>query len=167
MSLTIGIDYGGVCSIHDSKHEDESFKGEVGINMDGCLESLQRLSKKHKLVLISFCGLSRARETKKYLSTLSVNPFSEVYFVKKRPNKQKICEFVGADIMIDDRLDILEVIKNTKTLHFKSHPSDTYSKFVSNYMADSWLEIEKIIDTLKPVGLVPQKNMSIQSLIYN
>lgn len=167
MSLTIGIDYGGVCSMHDYKHEDDTFNGEVGINVENCMESLRELkSLGHKLVLISFCGARRARETQKYFYKLPENPFSEVYFVKKRPSKQKICEFVGADVMIDDRLDILKVIQNTKTLHFKSHASDADCKYTPDYEAKNWQEVVEIIKTLKPLGLVPQTKMSIQNLIY-
>lgn len=68
--------------------------------------------------------------------------------------------------MIDDRLDILEVIRNTKTLHFKSHASDVYCKYTPDYEVTNWRETVEIIKTLKPLGLVPQTKMDIQNLIY-
>ena len=167
MSLTIGIDYGGVCSMNDAKHEDNTFSGEVGINVENCMESLKELKTQgHKLVLKSFCGGHRARERQQYFFKLPENPFPDVFFVKKRPSKQKICEFVGADVMIDDRLDILEVIQNTKTLHFGSHISDVNCKYIPDYEAKNWRETVEIIKTFKPLGLVPQTKMNIQNLIY-
>jgi len=167
MSLTIGIDYGGVCSMHDTRHEDDTFNGEVGINVEGCMESLKQLkSMGHRLILISFCGAKRAHETQKYFLKLPEHPFDEVYFVKKRPSKQKICEYVGSDVMIDDRLDILNVIRNTKTLHFSSHPSDAECKFTPDYSAKTWQETVEIIKTLKPLGIHRQANLDIQHLIY-
>ncbi len=149
MPLTIGIDYGGVCSKHDAnnedKYEDDNFVGEVGINVPDCLEILRYLkSLGHTLILISYCGVKRANETKKYFRTLQNNPFSELFFVKKRAYKKEICAYRGVDVMIDNRLDILATIAPTYTMHFGSHMSDVKSKYIADYTVKNWQEVQTI-----------------------
>lgn len=167
MALTIGVDYGGVCSEHDAKHEDNTFSGEVGINVEFCLASLLHLrSIGHKLVLISFCGARRAKETREYFATLKENPFDEMYFVKNRKHKKQICQFAGVDVMIDDRLDILETIQDTKTLHFNTHPSDAECTYKSDYSAPGWTEVLAILKELKSLNLKPVREMNIKPFCY-
>lgn len=129
--LSIGVDYGGVCSWHDdnyeasSKTEADNKTNDASINMPDCVESLEKLkSLGHRLVLISFCGASRARKTRAMLEPLEL--FDVMYFVKKRKYKQLVCQKEGIDIMIDDRLDVLQTIKTAETVLFDmfSHGSN-------------------------------------------
>ncbi len=168
MSLKIGVDYGGVCSMHDAKHEDETFSGEVGINIDGCLTALHQLKAMgHTLVLVSFCGARRARETRKYFATLGdQNPFSDMYFVKKRGYKGDVCKKLGLDMLIDDRLDILQNIKPTWTLHFGGHPSDAGSKFKPKFYAKDWAAVMALAGNFRALGVQPDASVDLSSKIY-
>lgn len=156
MPLTIGIDYGGVCSISSDTYEDTASIEEAGINVDKCLDTLRELkSIGHRLVLISFCGSRRAQVTKKYLDDMYENPFSMCYFVKNRKFKKDVCALECVDVMIDDRLDILETIKPAKTIHFSGHPSDAFCNFTPDYFADNWTDVRNIIDGISPLKLQP------------
>lgn len=113
MSYNIGIDFGGVLSIHDSNIGAEHINTIIDVPM--ALESLMKLKGYgHKLYLISFCGKNRAIETKKSIEKYCPNLFDDIYFVKDRKYKKDICEYLNCDYMIDDREDILqEVIKSS------------------------------------------------------
>ena len=160
-SLTIGIDYGNVCSQDAHKHEDDVFAGETGINVPGCLEALQILrAQGHRLILISFCGRNRAKRTREYLDSLDEKPFHEVYFVKNRNYKAHVCQQRGVDIMIDDRMDILKTVAPTLSLHFGSHPSDKACKYNADYSAASWSDVL----TLLPRVVVPQQPLVLSAV---
>lgn len=108
--LKIGIDFGGVLSIHDgglSEHR------ETTINMPGAVEAIKRLhSAGHKLFIISFCGRSRAVETRASLAKAGLSEFFEdQFFCKDKSNKALICKYLGCDVMIDDRTEILEKVR--------------------------------------------------------
>ncbi len=59
----LAIDFGGVMSVHDRGAGNEHFK--TNIDMPNCIDVLRTLSQKYELVLVSFCGKSRAIETQK------------------------------------------------------------------------------------------------------
>ena len=65
-SFTIGIDFGGVLSQHDSRvAPGDASHINTAIDMPNAVESLMALKAEgHHLFLISFCGKSRAIETK-------------------------------------------------------------------------------------------------------
>lgn len=116
---TIGVDYGGVCSIHAAQHEDGKFNGNTELNVPGCVEALTELKTRgHKLVLISFCGKARADATNKYFAKYYPDLFDVVIFVKKRTLKNQHCIEQKVDFMIDDRLDVLETITTAKKIWF-------------------------------------------------
>lgn len=103
MNLRIGVDYGGVCSASAEHCDSEQ------IDVPGCLETLRLMKQNgHYLVLISFCGAKRAKATREYLETLNV--FDKMYFVKNKLFKNQICQYEGIDVMIDDRIDVLNTI---------------------------------------------------------
>lgn len=165
--MKIAIDYGGVCSSKaaeyeadpsDSKHNDTP----RDITVPGCLEALNELAKTHELYLISFCGAKRAKQTRSFLESKYPELFKELYFTKKRTHKNAVCKLIGADIMIDDRLDILTTITDAHRIQFtgdynddekKSNISDP--KKLERYVADSWEAVLKLVDTLTPKGNVP------------
>jgi hypothetical protein len=174
--LLIGVDYGGVCSSDSVQHEDEkqpvpNTTGELGINVPNCLDSLRKLASRHKLVLISFCGKKRAEATKKYFSTID-HSFSEFYYVKNRAFKADVCKKLGVDLMIDDRLDVLELIgttlvpPSTATLHFGSHPSDIVCKFKPTYHVDNWIEVINLSETFTKTNLLPDATINLANKVY-
>ncbi len=192
--LLIGVDYGGVCSSDSVQHEDEKLSvytagdvttsgvinpdigttGELGINVPNCLDSLRKLASRHKLVLISFCGKKRAEATKKYFSTID-HPFSEFYYVKNRAFKADVCKKLGVDLMIDDRLDVLESIGITSdksatlptaTLHFGSHPSDIVCKFKPTFHANNWIEVINLSETFPKTSLLPDATINLTNKVH-
>lgn len=169
MTLRLGIDFGGVCSRDSDSYEtDADAKDDQAINVPGCIEALTELKRQgHYLVLASFCGKKRADTTRR---SKAMGYFHEVYFVKKRPSKSQVCHVLGLDAMIDDRSDVLAVIKGdkrkTKTVKFSSHPSDDKTNFVPDYRVDSWREfMEHVLPRLQAQHL-PQHGPVPESLIY-
>lgn len=122
MPLTIGIDFGGVLSIHDrvsdskalSDTSDEGDHTNTLINMPKALESLKELKRLgYKLVLISFCGRKRAVETKASIDQVIPGLFDEIFFTVNRDFKGDVCRKTGCDVMIDDRHDVLMSVRKT------------------------------------------------------
>jgi hypothetical protein len=109
--MRIGIDFGGVLSIHDGGGRSQSQEhGSTVINIPGGVSALQRLKTEgHSLHLISFCGKRRAEETKATIlaSEEARDLFDGLHFVKKASLKGEVCKHIGIDVMIDDRLDVL------------------------------------------------------------
>ncbi len=164
--LKIGIDYGGVCSIYSDTYEEKS-KTDEEINVPGCIEALKKLKELgHKLILVSFCGSKRARKTRSYLTKLQL--FDNMYFVKKRSFKKDICNHEGLDLLIDDRLDILQTINFTDTLLFKykNHPSNMNNYFDTTYVSDNWNEIVEILAGLNGKNLRNNKTINVDKLCH-
>lgn len=126
MTLRIGIDFGGVLSIHDRSHMDGKEHRSTQIDMPYALEALKYLkSQGHQLYLISFCGRSRAIDTLASLKTSGVYElFTAVYFVKDKLYKKDLCRYLGCDVMIDDTrsilIDIYQHYPSCRTLLFES-----------------------------------------------
>jgi len=144
MCLRIGIDFGGVCQKDSETYESSVIEGNNIFDIEECESTLKKLrADGHKLILISFCGRSRAEYTRKLVS----NYFDELYFVKNRDYKTIVCENRCVDIMIDDRLDILKTLK-CSSLHFCSHQSDANEDFIPTARADSWEDVYRIINNV-------------------
>jgi hypothetical protein len=77
-----------------------------------------------------------------------------MYFVKNRGFKHLICQKEGLDFMIDDRLDILQTIKKTKTMLFRAqnHKSNNGNNFKPDYTADSWEKAVQYINSANPIN---------------
>jgi hypothetical protein len=114
--MKIGVDFGGVLSITDLSGAEHK---NVSINMPHAIESLRALVEAgHVLYLISFCGRTRAFETRNSVQEHGVSGlFAEQYYVKKKEYKGDICKKLGIDYIIDDCADVLEYValKNPTT----------------------------------------------------
>lgn len=135
--MIIGIDMGGVCS---RKSVDYEGHGEyhTALDMPGCAESLRELKRNgHTLILISFCGRSRAAVTRSDLEPLGI--FDEMYFVRDKHEKGRICDHVGAHFMIDDRKDVLDRI-----------PAQTQCILFDPENPDAWRETVRTISQAEP-----------------
>lgn len=173
MSLKIGIDFGGVLSIHDGEPIAVEHRS-TAINMPNAIESLHLLKKLgHKLYLISFCGKTRAVQTKKSIDDNIPDLFEETYFVKSKKYKKDITKYVGCDIMIDDTLDILVDIEKTRScpnnIWFKGDPTfDDPRKNPRNMKiisATSWPDVVKICSTCQP-ATEPDSMVDLNGKIY-
>lgn len=152
LPLKIGIDFGGVLSIYDKQNRssDEDEHQSVEINMPNAIESLIKLKDAgHQLYLISYCGERRAIETKRSLTkTLPRKDlFDELYFVQRTSHKADVCRFLGCDIMIDDKLKILNnierLIPTMKLIWFSPVDLNHSPNMIK---VDSWCDLVKTID---------------------
>ena len=148
--LRIGIDFGGVLSIHDKTRTSEDDEHQsVEINMPGAMESLLQLKESgHKLYLISYCGERRARETKKNLLKIlpSKNFFDALYFTQRTSNKLDVCQALGCDIIIEDRLKTLKHIQRTvPTMKFLWFTSSNETQPDDIIKVESWSDVMKTI----------------------
>jgi hypothetical protein len=108
-SLDIGIDFGGVLSVHAADDEKGGEHRRLDVDMPDALESLKKLKEQgHRLHLISFCGSKRAQQTATSLKNQCSDLFYSLFFVKNKKFKGAVCKMLGCDIMIDDTLDVLE-----------------------------------------------------------
>ena len=119
--------------------------------MPDALKSLNQLKDAgHKLYLISYCGERRAKETKQsLLRTISRKDlFDGLYFVVRTTHKADVCRYLGCDIMIDDKIKILNnihrVAPTINLLWFVSPDSNLYSPDMTQVV--SWLDIMKTIN---------------------
>jgi hypothetical protein len=160
MSLKIGIDYNGVCK--------SKLLGQDIINIPDCLKTLTRLKEKgHKLYLVSYCGAAKARPLKLYLENLCI--FDDFYFVKNRSFKNLVCKYLGLDVLIDDRLDIIKSIQNSYGVHFyfENHESNkNVVDYIPKYSANNWNDVKLLLDMLEPKNNVPDENYNIKNLCH-
>ena len=121
MSFTIGIDFGGVLSKHDKSSIDSGEHINTVIDMPYAVDVLKTLHKEgHSLNIISFCGRRRAYESLQSLADNKLSClFTTQHYVKDRLYKAHICAYIGCHIMIDDRVDILDNIKNNFLIHIQ------------------------------------------------
>jgi dUTPase len=179
--LTIGIDFGGVLSIHDRDHKsDTDAVGAVGehkntlLNMPHALSVLEELKPYHNLVLISFCGQKRAVETYNSLNESVSHLFNQMFFTKDKMFKKDVCDAAGCDVMIDDTLAILIDIRKSNdniTLIWFVDPEEinTDSRNICKkqniLQMDSWLSIGKLLPTIS-TGKINSK-VDLSKKIYN
>jgi FMN phosphatase YigB (HAD superfamily) len=171
--LNIGIDFGGVLSIHDSDHTHDKQHRNLAINMEGALESLQELKRLgHKLYLISFCGKSRAIETANSIKSTVPEIFDGLFFVKNKDYKKHICQHLNCDVMIDDTLPILvDIAKHTKNIQlvcYTGDPSynDPANTRINNItLIDSWKDIVEFCSKQSPIQQL-ESTVDISKFIY-
>lgn len=174
--LKIGIDFGGVCCYltrddnDDTQKYDPNFK--EAITMDGCIDALKYLVKQgHKLYLISFCGKNRANATRNMLCTEHSDLFKKenLFFVKKRWFKSKVCNHLGLDVLIDDRIDIITSLRHVKGIQFRGDPridkniTALEHKFLT---ADSWKDVISILNKFESLNLNPREEIDISALCH-
>lgn len=161
MSLCVCIDFGGVLSVHDKS--DDSGHMSINIDMKEAVDTLKSLKKAgHRLHLNSFCGKARADLTRKALNEKTADLLTSLNFVKDKKYKGLITKMTGADVMIDDRLDVLLLVKKRDPeckhlILFAGDPSFTKPEKVPDgiVMLDSWTSVAKYLETVKPAKREP------------
>lgn len=167
--LKIAVDFGGVCSVHSERYETKE-EGIEGINVPGCIETLTALKAAgHKLILLSFCGARRAKNTRDYLTEKHTGLFDELIFVKDRKYKSVICNRYGIDVLIDDRQDILSTVAPTQSILF-TYENELAGKKTQapKYMhiAKTWDDVPVILIRIKKLDLAPNNSINISKLCY-
>lgn len=181
-SLKIGIDFGGVLSIHDHSKPDATEVGAQGqhkstaIDMPNGIESLLKLKALgHRLYLISFAGQKRAKETKQALLDTCPKLFDEMYFPKSKSFKTDVCQFLGCDIMIDDIVDLLKDISKVEPkmtcLWFQGDPGfpEADPQNPQIHPLGSWTEVIKLVEglDLKSLSIVqPDSQKNLVKKVY-
>lgn len=172
-SLCIGIDFGGVLSIHDSANIGGQEHRSTAINVINSLESLKILKLQgHQLYINSFCGKSRAIETKHAINEQVSGLFEGLFFVKSKKYKGLVTKYLGCDVMIDDTLDILSDIQKAKEcpnlVWFTGDPTfnDKRPAPEGITVCDTWEQIVKFCATLKPSS-VSNTLVSLKSKIHD
>lgn len=165
--FNIGIDFGGVLSIHDNNTTNISGleHRNTSIDMPFAKNSIKFLKDQgHNLYLISFCGKNRAFETRRSMENNNETQFfNSLYFVKTKPYKNDLCAYLGCHFIIDDNIEILDNIKkyNSKiiTILFDKdeHP---YHK-----CAKDWEQVKKIISETEYFD-IEKSNIDISKLLY-
>lgn len=166
--LTIGIDFGGVCSVHSERYETKDVDETELINVPGCVATLTALRNAgYKLILVSFCGAKRAAATRAYLKDKGL--FNDLVFVKDRKYKASVCERFGIDVLIDDRQDILSTIAPTQSILF-TYENDLAGKKTQapKYMhiAKNWGDVLTILPNIKRLGRIPNETIDLTPLGY-
>jgi hypothetical protein len=111
--MRIGIDFGGVLSVHDKSGEVGEVKEHknTSINMPGALDALEKLSGENTLHLVSFCGKRRAIESHRSLKDSGCDRFFTTQtYVKNIKYKKDICKHYNLHVMIDDRENVLDSV---------------------------------------------------------
>jgi len=128
------------------------------INIDGAIESLKKLKENgHKLYLNSFCGKSRAIETKQAIQEQIPEVFEELFFVKNKDCKRYVTDMLGADVMIDDTLDVLQTIQGNHTCPHLIWFVEECESQDGIIMCNSWKEIVEYCTALAQKTLSDEK----------
>lgn len=170
-SPVVAIDFGGVLSIH-SRQADTQGHRSVTINMPDCLQALEVLHVHNfKFVLNSFCGRSRAEETRDSLRACGqAKIFSDIVFVKDKLEKGLVTKKYGASVMIDDTLSVLTKIQTAdpdcKTLIWFKAPDDHGHPPAGIITVTNWQDIVKYLTTTPIPYRAPDDRMNIRAFVY-
>lgn len=159
--LRIGVDCGGVC---------RSLNTENLMSVPQSFSTLKQLAKTHELYLISFAGAKRASETRKQFEREYPTLFTKLFFVKDPFYKDAICRYIGADVMIDDRLDILSSISlDVHKIHFTGDPVYDHASTPAggNLLAGtSWPVTYDLINNLTSKNHEPDETVQLYKYCY-
>lgn len=137
-----------------TQKDDPDFKIQ-DFDLPNAIESLKKLKTKHKLYLISYSGAKRAIETTKYINNTLPNLFEKTFFVTENKYKHNICKACHIDVMIDERIDVLNMIDlPIHKIHFIGDPLYKFgptSPDWKGYVAKDWEEVLQIIDRLSVI----------------
>jgi len=172
--LSIGIDFGGVLSAHDSRSDKETGNHNLEINVPDAMNSLLTLKNNgHKLYLISFCGKKRAAETRESIVKNAPGVFETLYFVKSKDYKKNICKYLGLDVFIDDTLPILvDVAKNINNIHLIHFTGDEGfepqgdTRLKNIVECSSWKDVVELCENIKPLGNAKETENNLSKMLY-
>lgn len=145
----IGIDAGGVLFVNRGEIPSEDTSSTNF--MEDAIKIMRDLKQRgHRLFLISFAGKRVGQETKDALKEHAPDCIMEndMYIVNKRTKKGILCNQLNIDIMIDDRIDVLEKVledsPKTKCILFGGQKTDNPHII----HVDNWVQLIKDADTI-------------------
>lgn len=158
----IGVDIGGVIIGRINDKTDTSFFSNKFLStpaIEGAFESIAQLKESgFEVFLVSKCG-SAVQE--KSMHWLRHNRFFEITgvssrnarFCKTRKEKAVICDEIGANFFVDDRLEVLSFLKDVSHLFLFNADDAEVAKFSQHLKkvrrTDSWTEIVTEIQAMR------------------
>jgi hypothetical protein len=133
--LVLGVDIGRVIIHGDGPDtsfiggsEEEAMRAPA---MDGALASLTRLRERFagRVWLVSKCGPKVQERTRKWLDrtrffqTTGI-PYGQLRFCRDRKDKAPICAELGITLFVDDRLDVLDAMRDVVPHRFQFGASE-------------------------------------------
>ena len=156
----IGIDIGGVLSSDDSN--------PLLINVTNALESLIKFKEAgHQLYIISYSkGKRSMKRFEKLVNNKHCDLFKETYFVSERCYKKDVLNYIGCNVMIDDKESILDEIKcsnpNIVTVLYQEFNDQRKKKHKRHLIANNW---EELVSNLSGIQVQTYKtNTDIYSM---
>lgn len=173
--LKIGIDFGGVLSKHFADESADGTRRVLSIDMDGAIGVLTYLQKAgYRLFLISFCGKTRAQETKTAIEKQCPSLFEQLIFVKNKSYKGRVCKRFGCDFMIDDTLSVLQDVEKTISgldlILFSGDPSFENQgewKERNITLIKSWADIRDRVIAASRLTNEPDESVNLKTSIYD
>lgn len=150
---SIAIDVGGVIVVKD--YSDLSTKEDTLINsvegaklFPGALETIQKLSEKYELYILSFAGYNREVQTKQILLLHGFDkyiPKERWLFTRDRSQKIVLMKQHNIDLIIDDTFKIIQSVNNggLNAIWFGQTTKPNYFKNVVT--AVDWNEVSGIL----------------------
>ena len=167
--LSIGVDMGGVCSSKSRVYEETDGEIKKLIDVPDCLKYLNKLKDDgHELVLVSFCGKRRARETRLKLLEEYKGLFDKIFFVKDKKKKGMVCDYNKLDVMIDDRLDVLSCINRPPKylINYVGDVGDNSEISSLVTVVENWEDIYDCISKLKPLKHKRDGSINLDKILY-
>ncbi len=153
--MVLGVDIGRVLIQGDGPDtsfiggsEDDAMKAPP---MPGAFESLSRLCQSFdgRIWLVSKCGPKVQERTRRWLDrhrffqTTGI-PYGQVRFCRERREKAPICERLGIGLFVDDRLDVLNAMRDVVEHRFQFGASSAPDGIVP---VPTWAAAEEAILT--------------------
>jgi hypothetical protein len=105
----LALDAGGVMFVHSSEKDCNEDTSQTEDWMPGAVDAIRTLQTKYTVIVNSFAGKKRGQQTKTKVA--EVFPEIPVFIVKDRDRKWEVLATKNADIMVDDRKEILDTVR--------------------------------------------------------
>jgi len=120
----LGIDVGGVLVVRATEEDDTSFFGTRPMDtpaVDGAFTAIADLCAgpfAHRVHIVSKAGAKTAALTRQWLDATGFFaetgvPTGNVWFVRRRDDKQDVCRRLAITHFVDDRVDVLTSLATT------------------------------------------------------
>lgn len=157
----LGIDVGGVIIKPAENTGDTSFFSDGYLKtpmIEGAFETIRHLNLEvfhGDVCIVSKCGERVEAKTRHWLGHHGFHdytgiPPARLFFCRKRKDKAPICERVGVDIFIDDRLDVLRHLTTVeRKIHFQATEAAALEENtfgVDVEICKSWAEVAALFE---------------------
>lgn len=178
----IAIDAGGVLVFKTNGDETEESRKPI----HGAFEALTKLKELgYELNLISFAGRKTAILNIEDMAKFYPNLLDRQFYVKNKLEKLAVCRSIGAIVLIDDTLEILQTLhqglyqgtkKEIKSMDIQgvlfTGDSDESKNLVINEesritVAKDWSQVVTICENLIKKTIVPDDSIELSRFVYS